>query len=426
MSSCTLSKSTYRGWDSIEMRNEFIRLVAVPQIGSRIMAYDLGSLQFIYVDPDLAGKLFSAEENKGDGSLAAWKNYGGDKTWPSPQGWETDAQWHGPPDPVLDTGIYQADYGGDERSAWIEMTSPQDERTGVQITRKFTIHSGSTHVDVHLSFRNISQKKIKWSIWDVIQLDASRRNSDGSLAYDPGCSVTTRLNTSSRFENGFYVMFGDKNNPQWRVDRGRGLIEAKYLWEIGKIGIDTDCGWAAFNHQNKGCAFTELFTHYPEEEYPDQGVGVECWTVGRGKVANLDYEQTSIFLMEVEVLSPFYVFLPGETKKFEITWGVCKVDGPVVDVKPGGCTISRLGTRQAGDKCILTGAFGVYHSGELYLQWLDAHGNVVSLSRLQAVAPDKPVSLSAEIDLPPAAVLGRLVVKPQADERYLLLSESPL
>ena len=55
------------------------------------------------VERPLAGKLFSPEENQGDGSLGAWKNYGGAKTWPAPQGWDNDQQWHGPPDPVLDT-----------------------------------------------------------------------------------------------------------------------------------------------------------------------------------------------------------------------------------------------------------------------------------------------------------------------------------
>ena len=103
----TASTLHFHGWDAARIANHFVRLVAVPDIGGRIMAYDLGDHPFFFVDPELAGKLFSPEENQGDGSLAAWKNYGGDKTWPAPQGWETDAQWHGPPDPVLDTGRYR-------------------------------------------------------------------------------------------------------------------------------------------------------------------------------------------------------------------------------------------------------------------------------------------------------------------------------
>ena len=39
-------------------------------------------------------------------TLVNWKNYGGAKTWPAPQGWDGAGQWPGPPDPVLDSGRY--------------------------------------------------------------------------------------------------------------------------------------------------------------------------------------------------------------------------------------------------------------------------------------------------------------------------------
>ena len=163
----------FRGWSAYRLGNGFVQLVAVPDIGGRIMAYDLGTHPFFFVDPALAGKLFSPEENQGDGSLAAWKNYGGDKTWPAPQGWNTEAQWHGPPDPVLDTGRYTVDeLGADSRQATIAMISPPDARTGVQITRRFTLFPASSRVRVDLTFRNISDRPIRWSIWDVVQLRA--------------------------------------------------------------------------------------------------------------------------------------------------------------------------------------------------------------------------------------------------------------
>ena len=72
-SSCHAREAKFRSWVAYYLENEFIRLVAVPDIGGRIMAYDLGEYPFLFVDPDLAGKLFSAAENQGDGSLAAWK-----------------------------------------------------------------------------------------------------------------------------------------------------------------------------------------------------------------------------------------------------------------------------------------------------------------------------------------------------------------
>ncbi len=108
------------------------------------MAYDVGPYHFLFVDPGLTGKLFSAEENQGDGTLAAWKNYGGDKTWPAPQGWETDDQWHGPPDPVLDSGRYTVEeFNCDEQarrqSAW---SARLTNAPACRLSRRFTLRPG--------------------------------------------------------------------------------------------------------------------------------------------------------------------------------------------------------------------------------------------------------------------------------------------
>ena len=313
----------FSGWEGYRLANRFVQLVAVPAIGGRIMAYDLGAHPFFFVDPDLAGRLFSAEENQGDGSLAAWKNYGGDKTWPAPQGWETDAQWHGPPDPILDSGPYRVDeFFAGAQQAVIAMTSPPDLRTGVQITRRFTLSPGSSRVQVDLTFRNVSDRPVSWSIWDVVQLRAERTLADGSRAHDPSCVVTTPVNPQSRFPRGFNVMFGAEDNPQWQV--AGGLLRAGYQWQIGKVGVDTQAGWIAFCQAAQQAAFVERFAFTPGAEYPDGGATVECWTIGAGQVANLDYADSGIYLMETEVLGPLTAIAPGATVNFAIEWGSCR------------------------------------------------------------------------------------------------------
>ena len=201
---CTFERADFRGWEAVYLRNGFVTLAAVPDIGGRVMAYNLGDYPYLFVDPDLAGKLFTAEENQGDGSLAAWKNYGGDKTWPSPQGWDNENEWHGPPDPLLDTGHYRLQkLEGDDRAATLEMVSPPDPRTGVQITRQVTLKRGGSRVTLDLSFRNISERSVRWSIWDVVQLNAGRALPGGVLAPETACSVTVPLNPRSRFSARF-------------------------------------------------------------------------------------------------------------------------------------------------------------------------------------------------------------------------------
>ncbi len=124
----------------MHLTNGLVRVVAVPDIGGRLMAYDLDRHQYLFVDRHLAGKLFTAAENQGDGSLAAWKNYGGAKTWPAPQGWDGPDQWPGPPDPILDTGRYEvAELIATADEARLRMVSPTGSPTGVRITREVTL-----------------------------------------------------------------------------------------------------------------------------------------------------------------------------------------------------------------------------------------------------------------------------------------------
>jgi hypothetical protein len=344
----SIEKADFCGWQAVYLRNGLVTLVAIPDIGGRLMAYDLGPYPYLFVDRSLAGRLFTSEENAGDGSLAAWKNYGGDKTWPSPQGWDRDDQWSGPPDPVLDSGRYRVEkLETGEAGASITMVSPPDERTGLQITRKATLQAGSTRVILDLTFTNISNRSVRWGIWDVAQLRAERMLPDGNLAPETNCAVTVPLNPHSRFERGFNVMFGQESNAQWSTDLEQGLFMGRYQWEIGKVGIDSKAGWVAFSNMTSGYAFAERFVVFPGQDYPDGGATVECWTVGKGRVANLDYEHSDIYLMETEILSPFYSFAPGENRSFRIEWVLVAVLGwlwmlPGRAVRPKSCRPKRM------------------------------------------------------------------------------------
>ena len=416
---------TFRGWSAWRLANEFVQLIAVPKIGGRVMAYDLGDHPFLFVDPDLAGKLFSAEENQGDGSLAAWKNYGGDKTWPAPQGWDNDEQWHGPPDPILDTGRYTVDevVARPDRAA-IAMSSLPDPRTGVQITRRFTLAPGSSRVQVELTFRNVSDRAVRWGIWDVVQLNAARTLSDGSRTHDPTCTVTAPVNPQSRFARGFTVMFGADDNPQWQV--GDGLFRADYQWAIGKVGLDSPAGWIAFHQASQQAAFIEQFAYVPGAAYPDEGATVECWTVGAGKVANLDYADSGIYLMETEVLGPLTRIEPGATTTFAMEWGACRCTGAVVDVQPGGCAAQRLAASVTGDAVRLTGSFGVFDAGQLIVAWLDGADQELANAKVQRADPLTGLDVDTVL-IPPSTATGvEIRVRSDTDGKVRRLAEARL
>ena len=387
------------------------------------MAYDLGSYPFLFVDPDLAGMLFSPEENQGDGSLGAWKNYGGAKTWPAPQGWDDEQQWHGPPDPVLDTGRYRLEtLQVRGATATVRMASPPDPRTGVQIVRSLQIAALSTRVRVNLTFRNTTARPIRWSIWDVTQLRAERRLPDGATTFDPACTVTTPVNPRSRFPRGYNVMFGAADNPQWRVEDG--LFRAPYLWQIGKVGLDSTAGWIAFHNGTEGTAFVERFAHVPGAEYPDQGATVECWTVGAGQVGNLDYADSGIYLMETEVLGPLRTIAPGRETRFRIEWGACHCAGPVVRAGagvPAGCAAAPLTATVSGTEVHLTGSFGVFDRGRLLLYLKDDDGGILRQQDLGPVDPHGAVQVDHTAPLPAEATVAILQVKRAVDGKGQLL-----
>lgn len=412
----------FRGWNACTLDNGIVRLTAVPDIGGRVMAYDLGPHPFFFVDPDLAGKLFTPEENQGDGSLAAWKNYGGDKTWPSPQGWDNDQQWHGPPDPVLDTGRYTLDaLSASEQAATLCMTSPPDARTGIQITRAFTLRPHTSRVQLDLTFSNISHKPIRWSIWDVAQLSAARRLPDGTLTHDPACTVTTPLNPASRFPRSYNVMFGADDNPQWQADREAGLFRAPYLWHIGKVGIDSPAGWIAFSAGEAGFAFVERFTHEPGADYPDEGVTVEVWTVGAGQVGNLNYEHSGIYLMETEILSPLRSIQPGASTTFSIEWAACRLPGPVVAVSEAGAASVPLRALRVGEGYVrLTGTLGAFDQGELRLAWHDSAGHTLETLPRGLADPLGAVVLDRVIRPPQGATAAALTVYSRSGVERLL------
>ena len=195
----------FKGWDGVYLSNGLIDAVCVPEIGGRLMQFSLGPNEFLFMNPDLLGKRFTFEEHAGDGELVNWKNYGGAKTWPAPQGWDGEGQWPGPPDPVLDSGQYQFETSQADTCASVSMTSPPDERSGLRIRRNISLGRGSSRLQFDLSFENISNRAIRWSIWDVAQMACA--TFDGQLNDDCWLYIPTDPNRERPYE----IMFGDDN-----------------------------------------------------------------------------------------------------------------------------------------------------------------------------------------------------------------------
>ena len=412
---CQITWIDYHGWRGVELSNELIRAVVVPDIGGRIMEFSLKGHNYLWNNDDLLGRLFSREENQGDGSLANWKNYGGSKTWPAPQGWERGDQWHGPPDPVLDSGRFGVQsLSAVGHSVSVRVSSPEDPRTGIRIARELSLHPGGSHATLHLEMSNVSDQERTWSLWDVVQLDVSRGacvDRDDTVDYDDASWLYIPLNPKSCFPNGYEVLFGDRDNSEWHPNLRPGLMAVHYQYRVGKIGVDAAAGWLAQVNQRTNYAFCQRFTHRAGATYPDGGASVECWTMGLGEIEGLDLGADTPPFMEAEILGPMRTMAPGESHSLDIEWYAARCPGPILDVSPVGCCHQPLTAEWSGHRLRLKGVFGPFFLGAADLVWLDAEGRVCTVETLGSATPTDVLSFDVLRMAPSGARTVELRVK---------------
>lgn len=404
--SCQVEQAEHRGWKSLKLSNALVSLHVVPDIGGRVIQFQLADHPFFFVNNELAGKVFPPDEN--GGGKGGWKNYGGSKLWPAPQGWENDAQWPGPPDPVLDGGAYRGAITTREAGhVAVTVTSPPDARTGIQLARTISLFAGGTQVRHECVMKNISRRAVRWSIWEVVQHDAADPREPAKFnadfwAYCP-------LNPHSAHLKGFAPMFGQATHASWRPDYERGLLAVKHDHRVGKVGLDSTAGWlAVVNGQSDHC-FIARFTHFATAPYPDHA-SVEFWLNGAGEFiingttfTNAPDPKETPYLMESEILSPLTDLQPGEEYRFTIDWFATRCPKPVVDVTPAGAVNQRLtATVQAG-QVRLEGSFGVFFNGQAEAVFKDAFGNVVGRESLGPVEPNQVLRLAKQFRLPEKA-----------------------
>jgi hypothetical protein len=382
------STDEFLGWQGVHLDNGVIRAVAVPDIGGRVLQFWLGDHAYLFVNHSLAGLLFTPEENWGDGTISSWKNYGGNKTWPAPQGWDGPDQWAGPPDPVLDSGRFQVLAAEPDR---VVVQSPPDPRTGLQITRELKLESGTARATMRRTMRNISQRRVRWSLWDVTQMECGT----GRGTVRDGCWMTVPINPNSRFPGGYALQYGAVDNPQWRTEQP-GIFGIEYTGELGKVGLDSQAGWVAFSDTHDEWAFVHQFPIQPDAAYPDNGATVEVWTHGPGIAAGVDFGQPQLHghFMEMEVLGPLVELAPGEEISADVIWAACRCPGPIRQVSRAGCTAEPLEVKRLAEGCRARGAFGVFAPGRVELR----AGSAVLLER--TVSPFKPIRLDDLVDVP--------------------------
>ncbi len=355
---CTVKDTTYRGWQCVEITNGLIDVVVAPELGGRIIQLRLGEAEYLWVNPKLTGKVVRYVTGKvaDDPSMAKpvqWANYGGDKLWPAPQGTDGPDEWPGPPDPVskggtVDNGSWSCDVvaSGPDKAA-VKLTSPRDRYAGIRFERRIELHPARTTVSLEATMINAVDRPVRWGIWQVTQHGGHIGRRGRPIEWDRGRTDVrgwSPISADSAYGGGYKIMFGAKDNPQFRrikaVGGGRRaeLFCLDYAYQVGKVGLDNVAGWLAVTHETSKHLFAHTFTPDPGSDQPD-GASVEFWASGRGEIVfggkTVQMSPDEPLLIESEVLSPFAKLAPGQRYAFSSQIHVARGAGPVSHVGSG-------------------------------------------------------------------------------------------
>jgi hypothetical protein len=409
-SDATAVHTEYHGWDAIKLQNRLVTALAVPEIGGRLMEFTLGSQQFLFVNQELLGKRFTPAEYQGDGTLVHWKNFGGAKTWPAPQGWDNDQQWHGPPDPVLDSGVYSHDLALSHTGARVSMRSPADMRTGLRIQRTLSLLPGTSRLHIERRFENISDRPVRWAMWEVAQLACASRQG----GFNTDCWVYAPADT-------WHIMFGDDNRQVQRHVRP-GILGVHYQGIVGKIGIHNRAGWLAFADQQTGWVLCFHFGLDAGADYPDGGAVTEVWTESPRSPSPVPLASPG-YLLEAEVLSPLFTIAPGASASHDIHMCAAFCPGPIVAVTEAGCTHVPLRYQVEAGWVRLSGVFGCFLQGQAALVWLDAAGQTIGSEPVGPASPLAVLHLDRIVGIPDGAAHLRLTLDNHAGGPPVILDE---
>jgi hypothetical protein len=211
------------------------------------------------------------------------------------------------------------------------------------------------------------------------------------------------MHPQSRFPKAYSVLFGAADNTSFRPHADRRLMEVRYQYEVGKIGLDSPAGWVATVDGETGAAFVQRFVFEPDKEYPD-GSSLEFWHNGVGQIhaygkdlPQPDDPQKNPYVFESEILSPFARLEPGQSYTWRYRWFATTLGGdqPAVDCTELALVSEPLSAQRDSSRFRLRGRFGVFERGRVEVVALDSDGRSLAvLSEGIDADPWKPVVLN--------------------------------
>jgi hypothetical protein len=271
----TLTKTNYHGWvDASLLDNGSVQAIVIPSIG-RVMQFGFrGEEGVFWENRDLDGKELSCDSKE-------WINFGGDKTWPAPEGdWAKftgRTSWH-PPQAFDCMPLTIAFEGSD-----LIVTSQTDPHYGIRAIRRIHLDRLRPEMTITTTYKRLSGDPASIGIWVITQL------KEPTAVFAPLPKQADRIKD--------FVVLGKGTPPSLKSEGGLvsltrnpaaayklGFESSTLLWFGEKVALRIDS------------------PRTPASDYPDQGSSAEIYT-------NPD----PLRYVELETLGPLRQLKAGET-----------------------------------------------------------------------------------------------------------------
>ena len=263
----------------IELMNDSVRIVLEPNLGGRILVYELNGNNVLYVDHAQDGKIYEP----------------GKYIHPSAGRFDIGPEHTIPEHPALYLGKWTAGITGDREA---EMISQKDSSTGVQLIRKFKLAKSGSRIEYIQTIKNISNSTKSYCHWSRTFVKG------GGIALAP-------LNKSSRYPKG-YLIYGPGRILNYMPDKEdnirirEGILEITGTPSQPKIVTDSYAGWLAYITTDD-LLFIKIYPASPLRNYGEIAASTACF-----------YYRD--LMCEVEPISPMESIEPGHEASFTEHW----------------------------------------------------------------------------------------------------------
>lgn len=268
----TITNGAYHGWTNAWfLNNGLVQAVVVPAIG-RVMQFSfIGEEGVFWENRELDGK-------SGDWK-SGWANFGGDKTWPSPEGeWAKFTRREGwCPPPAFDSLPVEAKVEGSD----LLLTSPIDPFYAIRVRRRIHLEADQPAMTITTTYERVVGEAAQIGIWVITQL------KEPVKIFAPVPAITADPNK--------YVLLMKETPSDVKVDRGL-LSLSRNSKKAHKIGLESGTLlWIGEKH-----ALRIDSPRLPNHVYPDKGSSAEIYT-------NPD----PLKYVELETLGPLHLMQGG-------------------------------------------------------------------------------------------------------------------